>query len=92
MTEEENPLFEQHLNNALDGLEEYFYDHLKNGISKLNALTIVDYILAMKVETNLSTNHKRGVVTSLNLSLNNHRLTLVWLLPWQPLSIFSFFA
>jgi integrase/recombinase XerD len=67
MTEEENPLFEQRLNNALDGLEEYFYDHLKNRISKLNALTIVDYILAMKVETNLSPNHKRGVVTSLKL-------------------------
>jgi integrase len=67
MTEEENPLFEQRLNNALDGLEDYYYDHLKNRISKLNALTIVDYILAMKVETNPSPNHKRGVVTSLKL-------------------------
>jgi hypothetical protein len=67
MTEEETPLFEHRLNNALDGLEDYFYDHLKNRISKLNALTIVSYILAMKVETNLSTNHKRGVVTSLKL-------------------------
>jgi hypothetical protein len=64
MTEEENPLSEQRLNNALDGLEEYFYDHLKNRISKLNALMIADYVLAMKVETNLSPNHKRGVVTS----------------------------
>jgi hypothetical protein len=67
MTEEETPLFEHRLNNALDGLEDYFNDHLKNRISKLNALTIVSYILAMKVETNLSTNHKRGVVTSLKL-------------------------
>jgi hypothetical protein len=67
VTEEENPFFDQRLNNALDGLEEYFYDHLKNRISKLNAQTIVNYILAMKVETNLSTNHKRGVVTSLKL-------------------------
>ena len=66
-TEEENPLFDQRLNNALDGLEEYFFDHLKNRISKLNVLTIVDYILAMKVETNLELNHKRGVVTSLKL-------------------------
>jgi hypothetical protein len=39
VTEEENPLFDQRLNNALDGLEEYFYDHLKNRISKSNALT-----------------------------------------------------
>jgi hypothetical protein len=67
VTEEENPFFDQRLNNALDGLEEYFYDHLKNRISKLNAQAIVNYILAMKVETNLSTNHKRGVVTSLKL-------------------------
>jgi hypothetical protein len=67
MIEQETPLSDQRLNNALDGLEEYFYDHLKNRISKLNALTIVNYILAMKVETNLSTNHKRGVVTSLKL-------------------------
>jgi hypothetical protein len=67
ITEEENPLFEQRLNNALDGLDYYYYDHLKNRISKLNALTIADYVLAMKVETNLSPNHKRGVITSLKL-------------------------
>jgi hypothetical protein len=67
MTEEESPLFEQRLNNALDGLEYYYYDHLKNRMSKSNALTIADYILTMIVETNLTTNHKRGVVTSLKL-------------------------
>jgi integrase/recombinase XerD len=65
--EQESPLFEQRLNNALDGLESYFYDHLKNRISKSNTLTIVDYILSMKVETNLSDNHRRGVITSLKL-------------------------
>ena len=43
--EQENPLFEQRLNNALDGLEPYFYDHLKNRISKSNAQTIVDYAI-----------------------------------------------
>jgi hypothetical protein len=64
---EENPLFELCLNNALDGLEYYFYDHLKNRISKSNALTIANYVLAMKVETNPTTNHKKGVVTSLKL-------------------------
>jgi integrase len=67
ITEGENPLFELRLKNALDGLEDYFYDHLNNRISKLNALTIVNYVLAMKVEENLSINHKRGVVTSLKL-------------------------
>jgi integrase/recombinase XerD len=63
----ENPLFEQRLNNALDGLEPYYLDHLKNRVSKSNALIIADYILAMKVETNLSTGHRRGVITSLKL-------------------------
>ena len=42
MIEDENPLFEQRLDNALDGLEDYFYDHMKNRISKLNALRMVE--------------------------------------------------
>lgn len=65
--EEENPLFEQRLNNALDGLESYYYDHLKNRLSRSNAFTIVNYILAMKVETNLSTNYRRETIMSLKL-------------------------
>ena len=63
----ESPLFEQRLTNALDGLEPYYLDHLKNRISTTNALTIADYILSMKVETNLSSNHRRGIITSLKL-------------------------
>jgi hypothetical protein len=50
MTEEENPLSEQRLNNALDGLEYYYYDHLKNRISKLNALMIADYLKTMALD------------------------------------------
>jgi hypothetical protein len=55
------------MNNALDGLQPYYYDHLKNRISKTNAITIIDYILSMKVETNLSDDHRRGVITTLKL-------------------------
>jgi integrase len=63
----DNSLFDQRLSNALGGLEPYYLDHLKNRISRENALTIIDYILSMKVETNLSTNHRRGIITSLKL-------------------------
>jgi integrase/recombinase XerD len=65
--EQESPLLEQRLINALDGLESYYLDHLRNRVSKTNALTIADYVLSMKVETNLSTNYKRGIITTLKL-------------------------
>lgn len=68
--EVEDPLFDQRLTKALDGLEPYFMDHLKNKVSKSNALTIADYVLSMEVETNLSTNHRRGVITTLKLLSN----------------------
>ena len=63
----ESPLFDQRFENAIGDLEPYFMDHLKNRISKVNALAIVDYILSTKVETNLSTNYRRGIITSLKL-------------------------
>jgi hypothetical protein len=44
----ENPLFDQRLANALDGLEPYYMKHLKTKVSKTNALTIADYIQARK--------------------------------------------
>jgi hypothetical protein len=52
---------------ATEGLESYYLEHLKNRISKDNALTIANYVISMKVETNLSVNHKRAVITSLKL-------------------------
>jgi hypothetical protein len=64
---ERNPLFDQKLDIATEGLEPYYLEHLKTRLSKENALTIANYILSMKVETNLSVNHKRGIVTSLKL-------------------------
>ncbi|MFL6397173.1 MAG: hypothetical protein ACJ706_08450 [Nitrososphaeraceae archaeon] len=64
---ERNPLFDQKLDIATEGLEPYYLEHLKTRLSKDNALTIANYILSMKVETNLSVNHKRGIITSLKL-------------------------
>ena len=64
---ERNPLFDQKLDIATEGLEPYYLEHLKTRISKENALTIANYVLSMKVETNLSINHRRGIITSLKL-------------------------
>ena len=68
----ENPLFDQRLTNALDGLEPYYMKHLKTKVSKTNALTIADYILAMRVETNLSDDHRKSTITSLKLVSQFH--------------------
>ncbi|HZD81779.1 MAG TPA: hypothetical protein VE076_02785 [Nitrososphaeraceae archaeon] len=64
---ERNPLFDQKLDITTEGLEPYYLEHLKTRISKENALTIANYIFSMKVETNLSINHRRGIITSLKL-------------------------
>ncbi|MFL6417991.1 MAG: hypothetical protein ACJ71P_01055, partial [Nitrososphaeraceae archaeon] len=64
---ERNPLFDQKLDIATEDLESYYLEHLKTRISKDNALTIANYVISMKVETNVSINHKRAVITSLKL-------------------------
>jgi hypothetical protein len=63
----EDALFDQKLELATEGIERYFLDHLKTRLSKENALTISKYILSMKVEVNLSSNHRRAIITSLKL-------------------------
>ena len=62
-----DPLFEQKLELATDGLEPHFLEHLKTKISPDNALTISKYILAMRVETSLSNNYRRTIISSLKL-------------------------
>jgi hypothetical protein len=64
---ERNPLFDQKLDIATEGLEPYYLEHLKTRISKENALTIANYVFSMKVETNLSINHRRGIIISQKL-------------------------
>ena len=63
----DDALFDQKLELATEGIEPYFLDHLKTRLSKENALTISKYILSMKVEINLSSNHRRAIITSLKL-------------------------
>lgn len=62
-----DPLFEQKLELATEGLEPHFLEHLKTKISADNALTISKYILSMRVETSLSTNYRRTIISSLKL-------------------------
>lgn len=63
----ETSLANQKLDNATAGLEPYFLEHLKTRVSKQNSLVIARYITSMKIETNLSDNHRRGIITSLKL-------------------------
>ena len=60
-------LFDQKLELATEDLEPYYLDHLRTRLSKENALTISKYVLSMKVEVNLSSNHRRAIITSLKL-------------------------
>jgi hypothetical protein len=67
MTTKIDPLFEQKLELATEGLEPHFLEHLRTKISPYNALIISKYILSMRVETSLSTNYRRAIISSLKL-------------------------
>jgi len=74
----DSSLFDQKIELATDGLEPYYLDHLKKRISRKNSIIIARYILSMRIETNLSDNHRRGVITSLKMLsefLNNKPFT-----------------
>lgn len=64
----DSSLFDQKIELATDGLEAYYLDHLKKRISRKNSIIIARYILSMRIETNLSDNHRRGVITLKMLS------------------------
>jgi len=53
-----NPLFERRVELATEGLEPSYLNKLKNSLSQTNALTVADYILAMKTEINLSDSYR----------------------------------
>jgi integrase len=67
MTANIDPLFEQKLELATEGLEPHFLNHLKTKVSPDNALTISKYILSTRVETSLSANYRRIIISSLKL-------------------------
>jgi hypothetical protein len=55
-----DPLFDQKLQFATEGLEYYHLEHLRTKISAVNALIIAKHILAMKMEANISDSRRRS--------------------------------
>lgn len=53
-----DPLFERRLELATVGLEPSYFSKLKKSLCQINALTIANYILAMKTEINLSDGYR----------------------------------
>jgi hypothetical protein len=58
-----DPLFEQKLELATEGLDPHFLKHLRTKVSSDNALTISNYILSMMV----ATSYKRTIISTLKL-------------------------
>ena len=58
-----DPLFEQKLELATEGLDPHFLKHLRTRVSCDNALTISEYILLMTV----ATSYRRTIISSLKL-------------------------
>lgn len=65
--ESDTTIFDQKIELATEGLEPYYLDHLKTRISRKNSIIIARYILSMRIETNLSLNHRRSIITSLKM-------------------------
>jgi len=63
----ETSLIDQNLEPATHGLEPYFLNHLITRVSPENGLAIARYIHSMLIETNISDNHRRGIITSLKI-------------------------
>jgi hypothetical protein len=53
------------LQTATSGLQKYLYKQLTEQVSKENSLTIADYILAQKIEVNLSDTYRANILTTL---------------------------
>ena len=56
------PNFERRLNEICEGLPKYLKSHLLERVSQENTSTIIEYVNALKIETNLSVSYKQAVV------------------------------
>ena len=64
-TQTEQELFNRKLESITAGLQRLYYRILDERLPKGNACTIIDYILVMKIETNLSDNYRRALIKAL---------------------------
>jgi hypothetical protein len=76
----DDSLFERRMDLATTQLQRQFYRRMINLPSKINALAIADFILAMKTEANLSDNHRANyvmVLSSLSSSDGSNKKTFL---------------
>ena len=66
------PNFERRLDEICEGLQPYVKRHLLERISRENASTIIEYIEALRVETNLSVVYKQAVIDLLSSLAKRH--------------------
>jgi hypothetical protein len=60
-----DPLFDHKLDLITTGARPFLTEHLLNKISRENCLTIINYILAMQTETNLSDSYRQDTMHKL---------------------------
>jgi integrase/RNA polymerase-binding transcription factor DksA len=68
----EDPNFERRLYEVCAGLQPYLRRNLSERISRENALTIIDYIYALRHETDLKTGYKEAVINALTSLAKSH--------------------
>jgi len=66
------PIFERRLDEICEGLQPHVKRHLLEKISQENTSTIIEYVLALKTETNLSLVYKEAVVNTLSTLAKFH--------------------
>jgi hypothetical protein len=65
-------LLKTKIDNAVAGLDNYFCRLLAQQLSRDNAAVIADYILAMRIETNLSDNYRASIISALSALSKHH--------------------
>jgi hypothetical protein len=59
--------FDKKLDLAIAGLQQYYYRALQDLANRSNALIIIDFLIAMKTEKNLSMHSHELIIKTLNL-------------------------